>query len=243
MLKDKKHLEEEYIMEKFIKKMDIETSYIEKLESPDFEININGKKMGVEITKYSYDKTKQYEQFKSKISYELNEIVRNRYSDDKIEVRLGWNSNIKKVNKSFLIDEILNFIQEKKNIRDFTEEYYDSYDFMEYNFLSDFFSYINIRKNSRIYTTSRVLHNYSYFVDFKSALLESIINKKSEKAKKIYIEKYSVVWLLIVSKGNDFSDSVLIEKFKEYRMNKRDNFNFEKIYFYDFETDSIYSLV
>ena len=79
---ENKKIEEYYYLQKTLEICNIETSDIHSSESPDFEISVQGKKIGIEITEYHSDASKRgselrkTEKYDNVIENEINKQVR-----------------------------------------------------------------------------------------------------------------------------------------------------------------------
>lgn len=190
-LEKKRQIELAHIA-KFILALDKNIVLETMMESPDFVVSQNGKKIGVEIRQF-YTKKIESIGYIQQLFDKASEEFSKRYKDVKILVNfwLQPNFNYKKNDRAMLIDEIVNYVYNKHKNNTATKP----------NFIED----VDIQKHSDV-----SFHYNEGGYTQQSLEAEIVLNAVEEKELKVekYIENSGTEfqWLLLVN-GEIGSDS------------------------------------
>lgn len=215
-------------------------TYFEEDEKPDFIIEVEGKKIGVEVTELLIsDKMKQHESTVSIICKKTQEKLQANLTDKYLQVSPGFKRlpSINRLNReSFsdkLVEAVLNNLPNEDSAMITLRNTYENDDV-----IPDELNYMHIITSPTMTKHFVKEVDGGYFEEDLLNKFQNILNKKEKKLSR-YVKRYDDIWLLITAQG--FNASSLVDPSDESILHTYKS-SFDKAFYFQLFDKSFFEL-
>jgi len=242
-LREKQKLQERNYLDKFLQLQGLMNLIIKDNEKPDFDVEINNYRVGIEITEYRFSikhssiirsVLSTMDCIKKDVIQKISEVY-----DKDVLLNYSLRKPIRTEIRAFDKENIIDFLTNHVNHPDVQKRTHDPFFHLQFKYLIDQSLFIESVRVSRSPSINSILVTENDIYSSGPIPFAQIDDIVQVKNKKMEFLRNQENWLIIVLTQNEFSDGVIDEEVLNYDMSK---YNFAKIFLLEMLTEQLHEM-